>query len=104
LTERGEPAVQRGAPDAERLGGGGDAHPLFGHGTDGTESELLQRGRRQLAGVTRVHDALGDETEASVRYFVLWLVFFEFVHNVQRRGKALLGSLIQLLVAPRNPG
>ena len=30
--------------------------------------------------------------------------FFEFVHNVRRRGKALLGSLIGLLVAPRNPG
>jgi transposase-like protein len=29
---------------------------------------------------------------------------FEFVHNVRRRGKALLGSLIGLLVAPWNPG
>jgi transposase len=34
----------------------------------------------------------------------LYLWFFEFVHNVRRRGKALLGSLIELLVAPRNPG
>ena len=34
----------------------------------------------------------------------LYLGFFEFVHNVRRRGKALLGSLIGLLVAPRNPG
>lgn len=34
----------------------------------------------------------------------LYLGFFEFVHNVRRRGKALLGSLIELLVAPRNPG
>jgi transposase len=33
-----------------------------------------------------------------------YLGFFEFVHNVRRRGKALLGSLIELLVAPRNPG
>jgi transposase len=32
------------------------------------------------------------------------LGFFEFVHNVRRRGKALLGSLIELLVAPRYPG
>jgi transposase-like protein len=32
------------------------------------------------------------------------LGFFEFVHNVRRRGKALLGSLIELLVTPRNPG
>ena len=34
----------------------------------------------------------------------LYLGFFEFVHNVRRRGKALLGSLIELLVTPRNPG
>jgi transposase len=34
----------------------------------------------------------------------MYLGFFEFVHNVRRRGKALLGSLIELLVAPRNPG
>ena len=34
----------------------------------------------------------------------LYLGFFEFMHNVRRRGKALLGSLIELLVAPRNPG
>jgi transposase-like protein len=34
----------------------------------------------------------------------LYLGFFEFVHNVRRRGKALLASLIGLLVAPRNPG
>jgi transposase-like protein len=34
----------------------------------------------------------------------LYLGFFEFVHNVRRRGKALLESLIGLLVAPRNPG
>ena len=34
----------------------------------------------------------------------LYLGYFEFVHNVRRRGKVLLGSLIELLVAPRNPG
>ena len=34
----------------------------------------------------------------------LYLGFFEFVHNVRRRGKALLGSLIEILVAPRDPG
>jgi transposase-like protein len=34
----------------------------------------------------------------------LYLGFSVFVHNVRRRGKALLGSLIELLVAPRNPG
>ncbi len=34
----------------------------------------------------------------------LYLGFFEFVHNVRKRGNALLGSLVGLLVAPRNPG
>jgi len=34
----------------------------------------------------------------------LYLGFFEFVHNVRRRGKALLGALVGLLVAPRNHG
>jgi transposase len=34
----------------------------------------------------------------------LSLGFFEFVHNVRERGKALLASLVELLVAPRNPG
>ena len=36
----------------------------------------------------------------------LYLGFFEFVHNVRKRGKALLGSLIELLVSssPRNAG
>ena len=28
----------------------------------------------------------------------LYLGFFEFVHNVRRRGKALLGSLLELLL------
>jgi transposase-like protein len=34
----------------------------------------------------------------------LYLGFFEVVHNVRKRGKALLSSLVELLVAPRNPG
>ena len=29
----------------------------------------------------------------------IYLGFFEYVHNVRKRGKALLGSLVQLLVA-----
>jgi transposase len=29
----------------------------------------------------------------------LYLGFFEFVHNIRRRGKALLGSLLQLLLS-----
>jgi transposase len=36
----------------------------------------------------------------------LYLGFFEFMHNVRRRGKALLGALIGLLLkpSPRNTG
>ena len=36
----------------------------------------------------------------------LYLGFFEFVHNVRKRGKAWLKSLIELLVqpTPRNTG
>jgi hypothetical protein len=34
----------------------------------------------------------------------LYLGFFEFVHNVRKRPEAPLGSLVELLVAPRNPG
>ena len=30
----------------------------------------------------------------------LYLGFFEFIHNARRRGKALLGALLALLVAP----
>jgi len=30
----------------------------------------------------------------------LYLAFFEFVHNMRRRGKALLASLLTLLLAP----
>ena len=30
----------------------------------------------------------------------IYLSFFEFVHNARRRGKALLGSLLSMLVAP----
>lgn len=30
----------------------------------------------------------------------LYLAFFEFVHNARRRGKALLGALLAILVAP----
>ena len=33
----------------------------------------------------------------------LYLAFFEFVHNVRQRGKALLASLLSVLVAPCNP-
>jgi len=33
----------------------------------------------------------------------VYLAFFEFIHNVRRRGKALLASLLSLLVALDSP-
>ncbi len=40
----------------------------------------------------------------SQEHLPLYLAFFEFVHNARRRGKALLGSLLALLLTPCNPG
>ena len=40
----------------------------------------------------------------SQEHLPLYLAFFEFVHNAHRRGKALLGALLSLLLAPCNPG
>ena len=40
----------------------------------------------------RPHRGISQET------LPLYLGFFEFVHNVRKRGKALLGALIELLV------
>jgi len=37
---------------------------------------------------------------ASQEKLPLYLGLFEFVHNVRKRGKALLGALIELLVTP----
>ena len=34
----------------------------------------------------------------------IYLGFFELVHNLRRRGKAVLEAVTGLLVAPRNPG
>jgi len=31
-------------------------------------------------------------------HLLLYVGFFEFVHNVRRRGKALLGALLELLL------
>jgi transposase-like protein len=36
----------------------------------------------------------------SQEHLPLYLAFFEFIHNIRRRGKALLGSLLALLLAP----
>jgi transposase len=35
----------------------------------------------------------------SQAYLPLYLGFFQFVHNVRRQGKALLGSILELLLS-----
>ena len=40
----------------------------------------------------------------SQEQLLLYLAFFEFAHNIRHRGKALLASLLTLLLAPCNPG
>jgi transposase len=54
-------------------------NPLEGCGS------LLRSGLRPHRGISQA-------------YLPLSLGFFEFVHNVRRRGKALLGSLLELLL------
>ena len=48
---------------------------------------------------------LGPHRGISQEKLPLYLGFFEFVHNVRKRGKALLGALVGLLLkpSPRNP-
>ncbi len=58
----------------------------------------LEGSRSLLRSWLRPHRGISQER------LPLYLGSFEFVHNIRRRGKALLGSLIELLVAPRNPG
>jgi hypothetical protein len=40
-----------------------------------------------------------DKLSVSQEKLPLYLGFFEFVYNVRKRGKALLGALIELLVS-----
>ena len=51
-----------------------------------------------LRSLLRPHRGIPQES------LLLYLGFFEYVHNVRARGKRLLGALIgQLLAPPRNP-
>ena len=46
-----------------------------------------------LLSLARPHRGVSQEK-------LFYLGLFEFVHNVRKRGKALLGALIELLVTP----
>ena len=48
--------------------------------------------RKSDAVVLRPHRGISQEN------LPLYLGFFEFVHNAKRRGKALLGSLLKVLL------
>jgi hypothetical protein len=50
-----------------------------------------------------LRSGLGPHRGVSQERLPLDLRFFAFVHNLRRRGKARLGALIGLLVAPRKP-
>jgi transposase len=69
-----------------------------GDGSCEVHVNTLEGFRSLLRSWLRPHRGISQER------LPLYLGFFEFVHNVRRRGKSLLGSLIGLLVAPRNPG
>jgi hypothetical protein len=58
----------------------------------------LERFWSQLRGWLRPHRGISQER------LPLDLGIFEFVHDVRKRGKAWLGSLIGLRIAPRNSG
>lgn len=69
-----------------------------GDGFCAVHVNTLEGFRSLLRGWLRPHRGISPER------LPLDLGFFEFVHNARRRGKALLASLLGLLVAPRNPG
>jgi transposase-like protein len=59
------------------------------------------RGRGTLEGFwSLLRSWLGPHRGISQEKLPLYLGFFEFVHNVRQRGKALLASLLTILLAP----
>jgi len=49
---------------------------------------------------SRTHRPTAAQRRAWAEKLPLYLGFFEFVHNARRRGKALLGARLAILVAP----
>jgi transposase-like protein len=69
-----------------------------GHGSCEVHVDRVEGFWSLLRSCLRPHRGISQER------LPLYLGFIEFIHNARRRGKALLGSLVELLVAPRNPG
>ena len=75
---------------------------------DNDDRYIAQR-RTQPVGVARVAHVVVPRVQdqgrrphrgISQEKLPLYLGFFEFVHNARRRGKALLGALLAVLVTP----
>lgn len=81
----GHKTVNRGAGEYARDEDGDGFHEVHVNTMEGFWS-LLRSWLRPHRGVSQ-------------EKLPIYLGFFEFVHNVRQRGKALLGLLIQLLVA-----
>jgi hypothetical protein len=95
---------------ARGQGRAGDSHdPLGVHRGWLPGDEMHPWHQRTERGRADVHGNMDPDTdELSQRRLdplnvPLYFGFFEFVHNVRRRGKALLGSLIELLIS-KDPG
>ena len=80
-------------------GAGEFARDADGDGVNEVHVNTLEGFWSLLRSWLRVHRGISQER------LLLYLGFFEAVHNVRRRGRALLGSLLELLlvVGPRNP-
>ena len=80
-------------------GAGAFARDADGDGVNEVHVNTLEGFWSLLRSWLRVHRGISQER------LLLYLGFFEAVHNVRRRGRALLGSLLELLlvVGPRNP-
>ena len=78
--------VNHSAEEYARDEDGDGSHEVHVNTMKGVWS-LLRSWLRTHRGISQVHLAL-------------YLSFFEFVHNLRRRGKALLASLLAALLAP----
>jgi transposase-like protein len=89
-----------------RLGQSGDTHQTVNHSAGEYARDEDGDGFHEvhvntLEGLcSLLRSWLRPQRGISQEKLPLHLAFFEFVHNIRRRGKALLASLLALLVAP----
>ena len=90
--------MTNGPPIKRTIAEGAPIYTNDGDGFCEVHVNTMEGFRSLLRSWLRPHPGISQER------LPLYLGSFEFMHNVRRRGKAQLGSLIELLVAPRNPG